>query len=48
MLFTISSFGVIYVDVIEVMTGMGVESEYTRDSRKAKMNVIELYSNWYA
>jgi len=38
---------VIYADVIGVMTGVDVEREYERDSRKTKMNVIELYLNRY-
>ncbi|AES87502.2 animal RPA1 domain protein [Medicago truncatula] len=33
------------VDVIGVMTGVGVEREYERDGVKTKMNVIELDSN---
>ncbi|XP_039688455.1 uncharacterized protein [Medicago truncatula] len=35
------------VDVIGVMTGVGVEREYERDGVKTKMNVIELDSNGY-
>lgn len=35
------------VDVIGVMTGVGVEREYESDGVKTKMNVIELDSNGY-